>query len=446
MVSTTRLLSMGVIHLAAYRAVDTALYMPAGALRPSIASIASIASIVHTMAQDPDRQPRSESHRPGGAGYLLRVIDTGAPLSGPAPAALRCFLAGCASLYDLGLEAYLRSEGVGLRRRDRLPAPVISIGNLTVGGTGKTPMAAWLCRRLRDRGLRVTLLSRGHGGISQDARVVSDPEGRILRTAADAGDEPVLLARLCPGVPVVVGKDRRLSGREALRRWPVDVFVLDDGFQFWQLARDLDIVLLDSRLPFDNGYPLPRGLLREPARHLQRAPMAVVTRADRLDAAGRAAIQALIRQTAPDISVYYASHRPECYVETTSNSVVPLDTLVDAPVLALSAIAQPDSFHRTLEAAVARVAGTLSFADHHAFAEPDVYAAVDAARACGARAIVMTEKDAVKWPTLEAASPVPTFALRIGMYVENDDAFLAEVLRRSLENPPSSWQGLPLLA
>jgi len=277
--------------------------------------------------------------------YLLSVIDAADPRRGPVPTALRGFLAGCAGLYDAGLETYLNAERAGIRRRGRLPSPVISVGNLTVGGTGKTPMTAMLCNRLKERGLRVTILSRGHGGTSNDARIVSTPTGDIVLSSVDAGDEPVLLARLCPGVPVVVGKDRRLSGREALRNWPVDVFVLDDGFQFWQLARDLDIVLLDSKLPFDNGYPLPRGLLRDPARHIRRAQVAVVTRADRLDADARAALIDRVHGYAPDMPVHFASHAPVGLVQLDLSY---LNSTFPSSVVALSAIAQPESFYRTL--------------------------------------------------------------------------------------------------
>jgi tetraacyldisaccharide 4'-kinase len=416
--------------------------------------------------------------------YLLSVIRADSPRPGLGPAALRGFLAGCSALYDIGLETYLAAERAGIRRRGTLPAPVISVGNLTVGGTGKTPMTAMLCRRLQERGLRVTILSRGHGGSSNDARVVSTPGGEIVLNSADAGDEPVLLSRLCPGIPVVVGKDRRLSGREALRHWPVDVFVLDDGFQFWQLVRNLDIVLLDSKLPFDNGYPLPRGLLREPARHIRRAHIAVVTRADRLDAAGRQTLIDRVHAYAPHMPVYFASHAPaglvpinraaetfghnEWLASPTLSSPLPSEERAPSPqgitpvrggpgegmgvrasshshfgtgseeragvgVVALSAIAQPESFYRTLTDSMGcDIARKLTFPDHHRFTDADVAAAAAAVAETGASALVMTEKDAVKWPSEAAWSvDMPVLALRIAMQVENEDAFIADMLKRA---------------
>ena len=367
--------------------------------------------------------------------YLLSVIDKTNPRKGVAASMARGFLAGCAGLYDAGLEAYLAGEKVGARRRGRLPCPVISVGNLTVGGTGKTPMTAMLCRRLRERGLRVTILSRGHGGSSNAARVVSTPEGAIVLSPADAGDEPVLLARLCPGIPVVVGKDRRLSGREALRNWPVDVFVLDDGFQFWQLARDVDIVLLDSTAPFDNGYPLPRGLLREPARHLRRGHLAVVTRADRLDDTGRHAIVDKIHNYASEMPIFFASHAPAGFVAVDDALRPPSPQswgdMTEATIVALSAIAQPESFYRTLGSLGCHIAREMAFVDHHKFDQADVDAAMAAVEKTGATALVMTEKDAVKWPAGAWKSKTPVLALRIAMQFEDEDGFIDEVLRRA---------------
>jgi tetraacyldisaccharide 4'-kinase len=380
--------------------------------------------------------------------YLLSVIAAHDPRRGIVPSILRGFLGGCAALYGTALEGYLAAEGFGFRRRDRLPIPVISIGNLTVGGAGKTPLTVALCRRFQAAGLRPAILSRGHGGASQEARVVSEPNGHIHLSARDAGDEPILLARLCPGVPVLVGKDRRLSSREALRRWPLDLFVLDDGFQFWQLARDLDIVLLDSLRPFDNGYPLPRGLLREPARHLARAGIAVVTRADRLDAAGRDQVVAQVKGYAPQMPIYFASHvaaglisLPACSGGCEKDipggdlgvgeAVLPLKALEGIRVVAICAIAQPGSFFDTLASSTGcRIVSKIAFDDHHSFDEASIGRVQRAVAESSASAVVMTEKDAVKWPR-GSAQGVDAYALRIAVSIEGEDEFLADVVRHA---------------
>lgn len=364
--------------------------------------------------------------------YVLGVISEPGS-SGLAASLVRGFLGGCANLYDFGLEAYLGTERLGLRWRGRLPIPVFSIGNLTVGGTGKTPMTQYLCRQFQARGKRTAILSRGHGGDSQSVRLVSGLDGQVLLTADEAGDEPVLLARTLPGVPVLVGKDRRLSGREALRRFGLDALILDDGFQFWQLARDLDIVLLDAKRPFDNGFPLPRGLLREPKRHLCRAGIVVATRAGRLSMFERESLTREVCALAPSVPLFFADHHAVGFVPVSDLSapLLPLVALSGKRVFAVSAIAQPLSFWDTLTREVsAEIAGRQVWNDHHKISAEDAHAVLNAAQSAGAEAVVMTEKDAVKWPNDVGIDPLPVYALRIEISVENEAEFLREVMGR----------------
>ena len=363
--------------------------------------------------------------------YLLSVIAE-PPRPGLLASSVRCLLGALSALYDIGLDAYLAAEKLGMRRREKLPVSVISIGNLTVGGTGKTPMTQRLCRLLQAQGAQLAVLSRGHGGESQSVRLVSGREGPCLLRASEAGDEPVLLARTLPGVPVLVGKDRRQSGREALRRFDLDALVLDDGFQFWQLARDLDIVLLDARRPFGNGYSLPRGLLREAKRHVARADIIVVTRAGELGEAGRHSLLGEILAFAPMVKVYFADHQAVGFVSVSDLAAPPLslDTLRGETVYAVSAIAQPSSFQHSLaQEAGVRIAGQEAWDDHHAFDLTQVEEVQKAALLSGAAAIVMTEKDAVKWPAADADS-LPTYALRVEMVIEKEAEFLADVRTR----------------
>ena len=358
--------------------------------------------------------------------YILEAIaEPGRP--GVGADLTRGVLGGLASLYDAGLEAYLAAESVGLRKRQRLPVPVISIGNLAVGGTGKTPMTQLLCRRLVSQGKRVAVLSRGHGGASQSVRLVSGTDRRVLLSAAEAGDEPSLLAQTLPGVPVLVGKDRRLSGREALRLFDLDVLVLDDGFQYWQLARDLDIVLLDAKRPFDNGFPLPRGLLREPKRHLKRAGVVVATRAGGLADAARDALAVQVAALAPEARLFFADHKPIGFVpaEALSSPLLPLSLLTGKRVAAVAAIAQPQSFVNTLTRELgASVVSQKVWVDHQAVTPAEAQAVVKDAVQAGAEALVMTEKDAVKWPFL-AEMRLPLYALRIEMAVDDEAGLMS---------------------
>ena len=362
--------------------------------------------------------------------YLHSVIDEpGRP--GPAANALRTLLGGLERLYGTGLNSYLFAERLGLRRRGRLPVPVVSIGNLSVGGTGKTPMTQWLVSELRAEGRRVAVLSRGHGGSSQSVRIVSDDAGNVLLPASDAGDEPHLLAATLPGCPVLVGKDRRESGRAALRRFDLDVLVLDDGFQFWQLTRDLDIVLLDARRPFANGHALPRGLLREPTQNLRRAGVVVATRAGDLDAAARAALSGEVARLAPRASVFFADHRAAGFVPAhdLAASLIALKQFWGRPVSAACAIARPDSFQRTLEQdAGAQVLGFTVWDDHHPLTRADTEAVLADAARSGAEAVVITEKDAVKWAAVCAPDAgLPVYALRVAMAVDDAAGLMATV-------------------
>lgn len=360
-----------------------------------------------------------------------RLLAGDIPLSLATKAVLG-FLAGCAALYGIGLEVYLAAEHVGLRRRTRLPVPIVSIGNLTVGGTGKTPMTQLLCRTFSAQNKRAAVLSRGHGGSGHTVRVVSDGQSAALMSAEDAGDEPVLLACTLPGISVLVGKDRRASGREAFRRFAPDVLVLDDGFQYWQLGRDLDIVLLDARRPFDNGYPLPRGLLREPKRHLRRAQMVVVTRSESLDPQGRDTLQHEIHRLAPQVEVYWAQHQAQGFVpaDNLEAALLPLDALRGQRIVALSGIAQPGSFARSLtDEAHVDVARHLVYTDHARYGDEEASAAEAAIEAGGATALVMTEKDAVKWPRGKPLS-VPVYALRTAMQVEDEARWAASIMER----------------
>ncbi len=337
---------------------------------------------------------------------------------GVGAALLRGALTPLAWLHRAGLEAYLLPYRTGVRKRYRLPVPVIAIGNLSSGGTGKTPMAALLGAYLRDGGRRVTLLSRGHRGSGEKGdggpRVVSDGE-RVLLGPDEAGDEPVLLARALPGVPVIVGKDRRRSGRLAVERFSPDVILLDDALQFWQLHRDLDVVLLDARRPFDNGWVLPRGLLREPPSHLARAGVVVLTRADRVGAADLARTVERVRRLAPGAAVATARHAPVGWVRSGGDdTLLPADAFAGRPVTAFAGIADGRGFRETVAALGADVAAFTAFGDHHAYQAAEV-ATLAAAVPAGAVAVT-TEKDLVKvgplWP---AAGAPPLYALRIGM-------------------------------
>lgn len=343
---------------------------------------------------------------------------------------VRGLLHPLAWLHQMGLEAYLLPYHTGIRKRYRLhrgegqPVPVIAIGNLSSGGTGKTPMAALVAGRLKDQGRQVALISRGHGGSGEAGsapRVVSDGEQTFL-SPAEAGDEPVLLAHLLPGVPVIVGRDRRRSGRLAVERFAPEVIVCDDALQYWQLHRDLDIVLLDARRPFDNGHVLPRGLLREPPSHLTRAGIVVLTRADRVSAEALNQAKEQVRRLAPAATVFTAEHAPIGWVRVTDGVLLPQDALKGQEALAFAGIADAAAFFSEAERQGVRLREKRPFDDHHAYTAEEV-----TALAAIGLPTVTTEKDLVKVAPLWPVSTPPLYALRIGIKLDDEDAFFARI-------------------
>ena len=277
------------------------------------------------------------------------------------------------------------SERGWLRRR-HLAARVVSVGNLVVGGTGKTPLAAWLAVGLRRRGRKVALASRGFGRSGgEPLEVVSD--GRFVRGSADsAGDEPMLLAAKAPGVPVLVGRDRGLVGLRAQSAFDAQVIVLDDGFQHHRLARDVDILCFDGRLGLGNRRVLPRGPLREPLRVLGRADALGV-----VDGPLPEADASELARRAPRAYAFAMRRQPTVLRPLAGGAVLPPESLAGEAVGLLAGVAQPRSVRRTLEGLGARVVAERLFPDHHRFRAQDLQ---DLARQ--APRWVTTEKDAVK--------------------------------------------------
>ncbi|MCU0531049.1 MAG: tetraacyldisaccharide 4'-kinase [Syntrophales bacterium] len=301
--------------------------------------------------------------------------------------------------YGAAVRARNRLFDLGALPQEDAGCPVVSVGNLTVGGTGKTPMTIRVAGMLRERGMRPAVLSRGYGGKSTAGVLVVSDGRQTLAGPDEAGDEPVLIARRLPGVPVLAGAKRALTGRYARENFGADVLVLDDGFQHRWIRRDLDIVLLDSREPLGNGFLLPRGPLREPPASLERAGVVVLTRSEGrtepLDGglaglvAGRPVLRTRIRPTT---------------LVATDGTEMPLAHLAGRTVFAFAGIARPESFRQTLEGLGASVAGFAAFPDHHRFGAEDVTRLERGLGETGAEILVTTEKDGVKLSGLAAFS------------------------------------------
>ena len=309
--------------------------------------------------------------------------------SGPAATVARLGLAALSGLYRAGLAVRnLQFRMPGAVRR--APCPVVSVGNLTVGGTGKTPMVAYLARLVVEMGGRPVIVSRGYG--TQSGR---------------PNEEAQELAQLCPGVPHIQNPDRCRALQEWAAANPCDLAILDDGFQHRRLARDLDIVLIDALRPFGFGRLLPRGLLREPVSALRRAGMVIITRAELADAADVAKLrQTLAAAVRPGTPVLVAEHRVTG-VRMPDGSLQDASWLRGQDVAAACGIGNPDAFRRTLKGTGARVTLFDAYPDHHAYSAADLARLVRSAADAGLKTLVTTGKDYVKWRPLMAGLSGP---------------------------------------
>lgn len=336
-------------------------------------------------------------------------------------------------LYGAGVVAYRQLYARGLLRTRTLPCRVIAVGNLTVGGTGKSTMTRWLARLLTDHGKRVAVLSYGYraaGGRGDAVTVVSDGQ-RLRAPVAVSGDEPRMLAEALPGVPVLVGPRRVLSGAVAAREFGAEVCLLDDGFQYWRLRKDLEIVLLDASCPFGYGYLLPRGLMREPAGSLGRADVVVLMNGHRLPGEERQALKARLGSLAPEALLCEGRHAPRSLQDLFNGTEERLAWLKGRRVAALSSLGNPEGFERSLRDLGVRELEARRFPDHHLYSVAEAEAAL---RAPACDAVITTAKDAPKLRHVLAQSrrPVerpPVFVLEVDLELtEGAPAFTRRVL------------------
>ncbi len=306
----------------------------------------------------------------------------------------------------------------GLFRSRALPCKVISVGNLTTGGTGKTPFVCLLAEWVKAMGFRTAVLSRGYGGnYSRPLAVVTDGE-KILLEAHEAGDEPYLLAEKMRGIPFIVGPDRFRSGEHAVNRFQSEVLILDDGYQHLALKRDLNLLLLNSSAPFGNGYLLPRGILREPLSQLSRADAIILTKSSMSDSINK--LMDLLKKKKLDIPIFRADYEAEDVRILGGNQALTPTFLQGKKVMAFSGIAEPESLSHTLCQMKAEVISMEVFADHHWYSAEDWRELLAKAERIGATGLVTTEKDGVK---LKAFRPgrLPVWVISVKHSFQGED-------------------------
>ena len=369
---------------------------------------------------------------------LVRLIqEKGADQDQPGPVRL---LLGFLKFLSFGFAGVVAIRyflyDVGLLRRYPLGIQVISIGNVTAGGTGKTPVTEIFARTLAAEGRKVAILSRGYRRkeapwwrrlftqVIEPPLVVSDGK-HVLLDAATGGDEPYMLASNLPGVAVVVDRNRVKAGRYAIKRLGCDTIILDDGFQYQKLKHSIEVVLVDSTNPFGNGNMLPRGVLREPIRHLKRADIIFLTKC-RGDVS---AVRDEVRKYNTKAEIVECNHAPKVLKDVWSREEYPLDWLKGKTVCTLSGIASPKGFENSLRHLGAKVVWCERYADHHRYDSSEILYALNRTADMGSDALVTTEKDAVRFPRLET-SPVRCLYLRIAIEILAGGENFTEIINR----------------
>jgi tetraacyldisaccharide 4'-kinase len=326
--------------------------------------------------------------------------------------------------YDWAHQLRLQAYHMRWAAVRRLPCRVISIGNLALGGTGKTPVVELVAGLLQQEGLRVCVLSRGYGGRAQSGIIVVSDGTTCLVPPEVAGDEPVLLAEHLAGLPVIVGKNRYAAGMLAVERFDADVIVLDDGFQHVQLARDLNILLLDTARPFGTGRLFPRGDLRDRPAAIARADAIVLTHWEPGAAPSLSAPQ-LCRS---DLPLFCSQHTPLNFRALADGHILPLASLKGQRVLAFCGIGTPRQFRLTLQRLGVEIVAFVAFPDHHPYTRAEIGQLILSARQHRADILVTTEKDGVRLRRLQPLAG-PVWELRVrATIVEQEAAWKTYIL------------------
>jgi len=356
--------------------------------------------------------------------YFLKLISEENP-----SIAEKCILKGLSLLEKIYLK--IISEKNKKIKKVRVNVPVISVGNITAGGTGKTPCIIQLGEYLQKKGKRVAVLSRGYRGTyEKQGGTVSDGK-TIFLNEKEAGDEPCMIAHKLPEVSVYVGKNRIKSAQKAIKNGS-EILLLDDGFQYKTLERDKNIVLIDSTNPFGYEHLLPRGLLREPLDELKRADLIILTKVNQVSKERINEVKARILSINSSVTILESLHKPVYFFEIKENAKkIPLEVMKGKKAVLLSGIGNPAAFEKTAKESGLEICKNIAKKDHFSFAYIDIEKAVNEAKIHGADIIVTTEKDAIKLKDIIMKNDVkfPIYSLCIEMkYLEKGEEKIQKYL------------------
>ncbi len=327
---------------------------------------------------------------------------------------LKILLWMASGIYGCAVRMIHFGYDAGILPKEKLPKPVISIGNITVGGTGKTPLVIWLVKQLQAQGFKPAVLTRGYRS----------------RNQGEGNDEIQMMSEICPDVPVIIGKGRYDMAMQFLFGHDIDVFVMDDGFQHRKLARDLDIVAVESLRGFGNGHLLPRGILREPLSGLKRADIVMLTKLD-VNPGGEPVILQELKKRGISKPLVRSCQKVSGMMHLKDRTIKDASWLKGQDVVILSSIADPKSFEETVKQQGARIVERLAYPDHYDYQVADIRRVVDVCRSKSRNTIVTTHKDAVKLANLSKEIPqgLDIWVLNMELNVRDDENILGQRIR-----------------
>ena len=349
---------------------------------------------------------------------------------GVIPTVFRILLMPLCWLYGVVVRIRNYCFEVYIFKQKRLPCAVISVGNIVVGGTGKTPAVAAIARLLQENGHNVAVLLRGYKRRSgKEITLVSDGKS-ILCSRDESGDEADMLSRQLPNIPIIVGKSRYFAGLAAIDQFESDVLILDDGFQHRQLARDLDILTIDATQPYGTGALLPIGTLREPISSIKRADMIILTRTDAVDI-NKADIKSELNRLVPNTPILESVHEATSLYQLNivdKHTTIPLHKLTGKRLLAVCGIGNPNAFVTTLEKYEPERVELLPFPDHHVYTESDLKQIELQMTQHEAEWIIITQKDEQKLTSLTTELPILVLAVEL-VFNDNKEILIEELQR-----------------